>query len=129
MADDFKFFGNVLRPAGEVRVEVTDDKDGDRVFVFGPMDTATYRKYNDLLFGQGGRRKGNSWKAVQYLFGEKCARIEGLTEQEESALASMNKTLQEVMLADFSTYGWLIDQVTTRYSNVVMPDMEGSKST
>lgn len=129
MSDGFKFFQNVLSPADEIHVEVADEKDGNRTFVFAPLDTATYKQYNDTLFGQGdGRRKGNTWKAVQYLFQQKCTRVDGLTEAEQEALSGMNKTVQQVMLADFGTYGWLIDQVVTRYVGVAMPDMDGSKS-
>jgi hypothetical protein len=119
-------FSDLLKPADEVHITVADEKNGDRVFVFDAMDAGTYRGYNDKITGKG-RKRGDVWAAVRYLFERKCSRVEGLTEKEKAQLEAANTTAKAVMLGD-KKYLPMIDQIIGRYVGVTVPDASSSKS-
>jgi hypothetical protein len=123
----FKFLGDIVSP-DDIRVVVSGDGGNDRVFVFSKLDTVTYRRYQDILVGRAGRRKGDSWKATYFLFGKKCKDVEGLTEQEKQWLSEQNKSAKDILLSD-TEYGVVIDQAIGGYLRIAIPDADDLKST
>lgn len=123
----FKFLGDIVSP-DDIRITVSGEGGNDRVFVFEKLDTYTYRKYQDILVGRAGRRKGDNWKATYFLFGKKCKDVEGLTDQEKAWLTEQGKTAKDVLVND-TDYGVVIDQVTGRYLSIAVPDTDDLKST
>lgn len=125
--NDFKLLSDLVSASDDFRVGVSSEGGKERIFVFDRLDTSTYKRYQDILVGRGGRRKGDAWKASYFLFERKLKDVEGLTDEEKAWLESQDKTVKEIMLAD-NSYGVLIDMVIGRYLNMVLPDAEELKS-
>lgn len=110
----------------DIRVTVRSREEGkpDRIFIFEKLDKVTHKNYTDIAVGRGGRRKGNTEKAVRYLFEKKLKDVEGLTEEEVHVLTENDLTAKQVMLSDSNEYGVLIDMIVGQYLAVALPDAE-----
>ncbi|MEW6212557.1 MAG: hypothetical protein AB1631_29800 [Acidobacteriota bacterium] len=119
----FKLFSEIVASSDDIRITVPTEA-GERTFVFDRLGTPTYKRYQDIVTGRGGRRRGDSWKATIFLFEKCCKDIEGLTDEEKKWLEENQKTAKQVLLSDVDTYGVLIDMVVGRYLTIALPDTE-----